>query len=152
MRAQYEQQATRAAQALGMELHSFIVHQAGEFATAFLGMVKNRDQGLLVMSTTFTAEHRREIAELAAKHRIVAIYENPVFVDAGGLMSYGANRSEVARRSAAYVDKILRGAKPTDLPIEQPNTFELAINLKTAKAIGVTVPQPLLSRADRVIE
>jgi putative ABC transport system substrate-binding protein len=152
LRARYDQQAAIAARILGIELHTFIVHRAGEFATAFLGMMKNRDQGVLVMSTPFIFVHRREIVDLAAVHRIAAVYEFHLFVEPGGLMSYGVNIPEMSRRGAVYVDKILRGAKPGDLPIEQPTKFELVINLKTAKALGLTIPQSLLQRADQVIE
>jgi putative ABC transport system substrate-binding protein len=151
LRARYDQQAAIAARALGIELHTFIVHGAGEFVAAFRGMTKNRDQGVLVMSTPFTFVHRRELVELAAAHRIAAVYEFQLFVESGGLVSYGVNIPEMSRRGAVYVDKILRGAKPGDLPIEQPTKFELAINLKTAKALGLTVPQSLLLRVDQVI-
>jgi putative tryptophan/tyrosine transport system substrate-binding protein len=128
------------------------VHRAGEFAAAFREMMKNRDQGVLVMSTPFTFAHRREIVDLAAVHRIAAVYEFDLFVQSGGLMSFGVNIPEMSRRGAVYVDKILRGAKPGDLPIEQPTKFGLAINLKTAKALGLTIPQSLLGRADEVIQ
>ena len=116
-------------------------------------MKKNHDQGVLaVMSPAFMFVHRQAIVDLAAAHRIAAIYELEMFVEAGGLMSYGVNVSEMQRRAAVYVDKILKGAKPADLPIEQPTKFELVINLKTAKALGLTIPPSLLARADQVIE
>jgi putative ABC transport system substrate-binding protein len=115
-------------------------------------MMKRRDQGVLVMATPFTFVHRREIVDLAAEQRIAAVYEVHLFVEQGGLMSYGVNIPAMSRRGAVYVDKILRGAKPGDLPIEQPTKFELAINLKTAKALGLTIPPSLLQRADQVIE
>ena len=152
MHARYDQQAATAARALGVELHTFVVHRAGEFSAAFLGMMKNRDQGVLVMSSPFTFARRQEIVDLAAKHRIVGIYEYREFVAPGGLMSYGVNLPEIFRHGAVYVDKILRGAKPGDLPIEQPTKFELVINLKSAKALGLTIPQSLLLRADEVIQ
>jgi putative ABC transport system substrate-binding protein len=152
LRARYDEQATVAARALGIEVQTFVLHQAGEFAAAFSGITKNRDQGILVMATPFTFEYRREIVDLAAEHRIAAVYENHLFVERGGLMSYGVNIPEMSRRGAVYLDKILRGAKPQDLPIEQPTKFELVINLKTAKALGLTIPPSLLLRADQVIE
>jgi len=96
--------------------------------------------------------HRKAVLELAAAHRIPAIYEIQAFVEAGGLMSYGVNGSEMQRRAANYVDKILRGAKPADVPVEQPTKFELMINLKTAKALRLTIPPSVLARADQVIE
>src|SRR5262249_42353843 len=109
-------------------------------------------QGLLVTSSAFMFQHRKSVIDLAASHRIPAIYEFLVFVEPGGLMSYGPSGSEMQRRAAGYVDKILRGAKPADLPIEQPTKFELAINVKTANALGLTIPQSLLLQADEVIQ
>jgi putative ABC transport system substrate-binding protein len=153
IRSQYDQQSGAAARSLGVEAHRFTVRRAEDFAPAFLGMKKNRDQGMVVMSSAaFMFFHRKIIIDLAAAHRIPAIYEVELFAEAGGLMSYGVNASEMQRRAAVYVDKILRGAKPAELPIEQPTKFELAINLKTAKALGLTVPQSLLARADQVIQ
>ena len=150
--ARYDQQATVAARSLRIELHTFILHRGGDVPTAFLGMAKNHDQGLLVMATPFMFGLRKEIIDLAAAHRITAVYENHLYVESGGLMSYGVSISEMRRRGAVYVDKILRGAKPADLPVEQPTKFELVINLKTAKALGLTIPPSVLGRADRVIE
>ena len=95
---------------------------------------------------------RSQLIELAAKYRLPASYSAAMFVDSGGLMSYGANTADLVRRAATYVDKILKGAKPADLPVEQPSKLELVINLRTAKALGITVPPSLLIRADRVIE
>src|SRR5712691_4346150 len=150
--ARYDQQTATAARTLGIEVHTFIVRRAGDLAAAFLGMMKHHDQGVLVTSTTFMFVHRQAIVNLAAAHRIPAIYELQVFVEPGGLMSYGVNIPEMQRRAAVYVDKILKGAKPADLPIEQPTKFELVINLKTAKALGLTIPPSLLARADEVIQ
>ena len=141
-----------AARGLGIEVHTFIVRRAEDLAAAFLGMKKNHDQGVVVMSPAFMFVHRRVVIDLAATHRIAAIYELRVFVEPGGLMSYGVNASEMQRRAAIYVDKILKGAKPADLPVQQPEKFELVINLKTAKALGLTIPASLLGRADQVIE
>jgi ABC-type uncharacterized transport system substrate-binding protein len=149
---QYGEQVAIAARGLGIEIHTFIVRRAADLAAAFLGMKKNHDQGVVVMSPAFMFVHRRVVLDLAASHRIAAIYELRVFVEPGGLMSYGVNASEMQRRAAVYVDKILRGAKPADLPVEQPTKFELVINLKTAKALGLTIPQTLLLRADQIIE
>ena len=148
----YDQRVATAAGNLGIEIHTFIVRRAGDLAPAFLGMKKNHDQGVLVTSAPFMFVHRKAIIDLAAAHRIPAIYQYQVYVEAGGLMSYGVNTSEMERRAAGYVDKILRGAKPVDLPVEQPTKFELVINLKTAKALGLAIPPSLLGRADEVIQ
>jgi putative ABC transport system substrate-binding protein len=115
-------------------------------------MTKNGDNGLLVAAAPFMFSHRKELADLAAMHRLPAIHEYSEYLEAGGLISYGVNVPDLQRRCAIYVNKILRGAKPGDLPIEQPTKFELVINLKTAKALGLTIPQALLLRADQVIE
>ncbi len=141
-----------AARGLGIEVHTFTVRRAEDLAAAFLGMKKNHDQGVVVMSPAFMFVHRKAVIDLAATHRIAAIYELRVFVEPGGLMSYGVNASEMQRRAAVYVDKILKGAKPADLPVQQPEKFELVINLKTAKALGLTIPPSLLGRADEVIQ
>ena len=107
---------------------------------------------LLVLGSDFTWLHRERLAELAAIHRVPAIYGNRDSVLAGGLMSYGPSLADQFRRAASYVDKILKGAKPADLPVEQPTKFELVINLKTARALGIEVPATLLARADEVLE
>jgi len=152
IRAGDGEEITIAARSLGIEVHAFTVRRADDLAAAFLGMKRNHDRGVVVMSPAFLFVHRKAVIDLAAAHRIVAIYELRVFVEPGGLMSYGVNASEMQRRAAAYVDKILRGAKAADLPVEQPTTFELVINLKTAKALGLTIPPSLLQRADEVIQ
>ena len=105
-----------------------------------------------VGSPTTFAQHHRQIAQLALKYRLPSMFQDQVYVEAGGLMSYGAKFTDLFLRSATYVDKILKGAKPGDLPVEQPVSFELAVNLKTAKALGLTIPQSILLRADEVIE
>ena len=105
----------------------------------------------MLLSNRFLREHRH-LVDLAAKNRLPAVYTSREFVDAGGLMSYGANQPDLFRRAATYVDKILKGAKPGDLPVEQPTKFELVINLKTAKALGLEVPPLLIAQADELIE
>ena len=150
--AEHDRSLTAAARTLGLNVHTVVVHEPGEFAAAFLRITKNGNQGLLVLGSPFSIRHRKQIVELAAKHRIVAIYENEVSAEAGGLMSYAANREEIAHRQAVIVDKILRGEKPADLPVEQPSKFKLVINLKTAKALGLEIPPKLLALADEVIE
>ena len=147
-----DQRVAIAARSLGIEVHTFTVRRAEDLAAAFLGMKKNHDQAVVVTSPAFMFVHRKAVIDLAAAHRIAAIYDLQVFVEPGGLMSYGVNASEMQRRAAVYVDRILKGAKPADLPIEQPTKFELVINLKTAKALGLTVPQSLLLRTDQVIQ
>jgi putative ABC transport system substrate-binding protein len=142
-----------AARALGVQ-PQFIEasRDPDEFAKAFSDMTSARAGALAVLpSNRFSREHRR-LADLAAKNRLPAVYTAREFVDAGGLMSYGANEPDLFRRAATYVDKILKGARPGDLPVEQPTKFELVINLKTAKVLGLTIPQSVLTRADEVIQ
>jgi putative ABC transport system substrate-binding protein len=141
-----------AARSLGLRLQIVEARSATDYAGAFAAMAKERAAAVVVIgSPTFLADQRR-IADLAAKHRLPATYSFKEQAEIGGLMSYGTSQADVVRRAASYVDKILKGAKPGDLPVEQPTTFELVINLKTAKALGLTIPQSLLLRADRVIE
>jgi len=141
-----------AAQKLGIKLQLQDVRDSGQFDGAFATMVAERTQGIVVVVDPLTVRHRGRIVELAAKHRLPAVYGFREFVEAGGLMSYGVNVPSLCRRAAGYVDKILKGAKPGDLPVEQPTTFERVINLKTAKALGLTIPPALLQRADEVIQ
>ena len=115
-------------------------------------MTRERADGLIVLSDTFTTFYRATLAELAARHRLPTVYGHSDYIEAGGLMSYGPNLADGYRRAATYVDKILKGARPAALPVEQPSKFELVINLKTAKALGLAVPPTLLMGADRVIE
>jgi len=119
---------------------------------AFSDMTRARAGALTVLGNPMFTSERRRLVGLAAKNRLPAVYGLREFVDAGGLMAYGPNVADMYRRAATYVDKILKGAKPADLPVEQPTKFELVINLKTAKALGLTIPQSVLGRADEVIQ
>ena len=152
VRDSYNREAAVAARTLGITIHHFGMRHAEEFPAVFRHMVDKGDRGLLVYTTPFTYAHRRQIVELAAQHRIAVCYGGKGWVEAGGLMSYGPSGLAIVRRTAVYVDKILKGAWPGDLPIEQPTKFELVINLKTAKALGLTIPRLLILRADEVIE
>jgi putative tryptophan/tyrosine transport system substrate-binding protein len=128
------------------------LHNADEIEPSLNAFSADGNGGLIILSDSFTVVHRKLIIALAARRRLPAIYYFRFFAADGGLVTYGVNRNESYRRVASYVDRILRGAKPADLPIEAPTHFELVINLKTAKAIGVTIPQTLQVRADEVIE
>jgi putative ABC transport system substrate-binding protein len=142
-----------AARSLGLHLQALKVEGPDDLMTAFAQMQKNRAEALIVSSSALFYVHRARLVELAAKHRLPTIYYQSEFVvGSGGLMSYGTDFHDLFRRSATYVDKILRGAKPGDLPVQQPTKFELVINRRTAKALGLTIPQSLLLRADQVIE
>jgi putative ABC transport system substrate-binding protein len=145
-------EAEVAARALGVRLQFVEARGPADFDRAFSDMTRARVDALtLLTSTTFLSERRRLVA-LAAKNRLPALYPAREYVDAGGLMAYGADFADLYRRAATYVDKILKGAKPADLPVEQPTKFELVINLKTAKSLGLTIPPSVLSRADQLIE
>jgi putative ABC transport system substrate-binding protein len=141
-----------AARALGVRLQIVEARGAEDFDRAFSDMTRARADALAVPATQVFNLERRRLVNLAAKNHLPAVYPNRDFVDAGGLMSYGPNLADMARRAASYVDKILKGAKPGDLPVEQPTRFELVINLKTAKALGLTIPPSVLGRADEVIQ
>jgi putative ABC transport system substrate-binding protein len=140
------------APALGVTLLSFGVKGADDFDRAFAAMGKERPAALVVHGDPLLANHQRRIFEFAVKNRLPAIYTLELWVEAGGLMSYGAHFPDLWRRAVTYVDKILKGAKPADLPVEQPMKFELVINLKAAKQIGLTIPPNVLARADKVIK
>jgi putative ABC transport system substrate-binding protein len=140
-----------AAQRLGLQLSVHKVGALEDIEPAFKAAVLERADAVIPLSSPVFFEHRR-IVELAARHRLPAVYEHRQFTEAGGLISYGPNISTIYRRAAVYVDKILKGAKPADLPVEQATKFELVINLKTAKALGLTIPPSLLQRADQVLE
>ena len=146
------QEITLAAQALRIVLQPISVHAVDELRAAFSERAQLQCRALVVMADPIFVGARLQLAEFAAKHRIAATYDNRLIVDAGGLMSYGPNIGDMFRRSAQYVDKILKGAKPGDLPVEQPTKFELVINLKAAKELGLAVPQALLLRADEIVE
>ena len=135
---------------MGVQLEAVPVRGADDFASA-LKTLRAID-GVLSADTPLFVTHRARLVDAVAGRRLPAIYPNRVFVEAGGLISYGPNYLDLWRRAAAYVDKILKGAKPGDLPVEQPTTFELLINNRTAKAIGLTIPPSLVSRADQIVE
>jgi putative ABC transport system substrate-binding protein len=141
-----------AARALRVKLHVLEVRERQGIDDAFAAMARERAQALLVTTDPMFLVQRERIVDLVAKHRLPAIFGWREFAEAGGLLSYDTNLADMYRRLATYVDKILKGAKPGDLPIEQPTRFEFVINLKTAKALGLTIPPSILSRADRVIE
>ena len=154
----YDRTASRmqieaAARTLKLEVKEFSVKDAKELAPAFAAMTQARVGAILIRRDTLVVERNRaEVVQLAAQRRLPAIYSFREFPDSGGLMSYGANVNDIHRRSAIFVDKILKGANPGHLPIERPTKFELVINLKTAKALGLTIPPTLLLQADQVIE
>ena len=141
-----------AAQALGVRLQFIEARGPADFDRVFSDISRARAGALTVLPSIMFSSERRRLVDLAAKHRLPAVYSFREFVDAGGLMSYGPNLADLLRRAATYVDKILKGAKPADLPVEQPTKFELVINLKTAKALGLTIPPSMLQRADEVIQ
>ena len=141
-----------AARELGLQLHSMEVSSADKYQDAFKEAIRARSGALAVLSTPLASSNQDQIAGLAARNRLPAIYVQGNFVTDGGLMSYGPDRTERYRRIAVFVDKILKGTKPADLPVEQPTKFEFIINLKAAKQIGLTIPPNVLVRADRVIK
>ena len=141
-----------AARALGLKLQALEVRGLDNFAGAFAEARTGGAEGLIVLAGPGLAEHRAQLVELAAQNQLPAMYWRREFVTAGGLMSYAASQRAMARRAASYVDRILKGAKPAELPVEQPTMFELIINLKTAKELGITMPPSLLLLADEVIQ
>lgn len=142
----------RAAEALGVEIKYHDVLNAKDVVPAFAAARRTRAEAILVLAGRIMIRQRTQIVDLVAESRLLAIYAFPVYVEAGGLMSYGVRRSDLFRRAATYVDKILRGAKPADLPVERPTKFDLVINLKTAKALGISFPASILLQATKVIE
>jgi putative tryptophan/tyrosine transport system substrate-binding protein len=149
--AQALKESELAARALGVQLQFLDVRGVKDIEPAFRAAAKGRADAVLVLQSPVFVNERRQLADLAVKSRLPAIYDREEFVDDGGLICYGTNFAELSRRAATYVDKILKGAKPADLPVEQPMKFEFIINLKAAKQIGLTIPPNVLARADRVI-
>jgi putative ABC transport system substrate-binding protein len=150
--AQLVKETELAAGALGVKLQYLDVLSSKDIETAFRAASKGRADAVLVLASPIVRDQSTQIADLAAKNRLPAMYSNSEYVETGGLMSYAADIVAMFRRAATYVDKILKGAKPADLPVEQPTKFELIINLKAAKQIGVTIPPNVLARADKVIK
>ncbi len=141
-----------AARTLGVALQILEVRRSDDIERAFTAVARERAGAVVVLPDAFTVAHRDQIAELALRHRLPTMFAQRSHVAAGGLMAYGASVADLYRKAASYIDKIFKGAKPSDLPIEQPTKYQLVINLKTAKALGLTIPQSLLQRADEVIQ
>ncbi len=148
----YERDTSSAARALSVTMQSVPVTQPGELESAFLAIQRERPNAMIVSGDLILQVHMGRVIDFARRSHLPAMYQNPEQAKSGGLLAYGANFAELFRRGAEYTDKILKGARPADLPVEQPTNFELVINLKTAKALGLTIPQSLLLRADQVIE
>jgi putative ABC transport system substrate-binding protein len=137
---------------MNMSIHAVIVSSRDELDTAFADFARLPVNALEIMPTPVGLRERRRVADLALKYRLPTAFAQREYVEAGGLMSYGSNFGQLFLRAATYVDKILKGARPADLPIEQPTTFELVINLRTARALGVAIPPSLQARADHIVE
>lgn len=146
------QEVQEPARQLGIVLRSLELHSESEVDAALVRAVEAQDEGLLALQGPIFVVNEKRIADFALKHRLPSVSHLPEFVRYGGLLSYGADRADLFRRAATYVDKILKGARPADLPVEQASKFQFVVNLNTAKALGLTVPQSLLARADEVIE
>ena len=144
--------AEHAARALGVRLQLVAARAPADFDRAFADMIKGRATALTVLGSARFVSERRRLVELAARNRLPVVYLQREYVAAGGLMSYGPDLADLFRRAAAYVDKILKGARPSDLPVEEPTKFELIINLKAAQALGLTIPELMLRRSDQLIE
>jgi putative ABC transport system substrate-binding protein len=151
-RQPYSKAIGDAAGAVGVTLQSIDVRKPEDLEAALQSLMRDRPEALFVVSDPLVYSRREQVVEVAARLRLPAMYGALDWVDAGGLMAYGANRADLMRRAATYVDKILKGTKPADLPVEQPTKFEFVINLKTAKALGLTIPPAVLARADEVIQ
>ena len=141
-----------AARALGLTLQSHQVRGPGDFERVFASITRERPEAIHVLADALTFQFRQQISDFATRQRLPGVFDVKEMAEAGGLISYGPNVAEMLRRGAYYVDRILKGAKPAELPLEQPTKFELVINLKAAKALGLTIPQSLLLRADQLIE
>jgi putative tryptophan/tyrosine transport system substrate-binding protein len=150
--AQQWKESQLPARELGLQLHPIEVSSADKFEAAFKEATKVRSAALAIMASPFFYSNQKQLADLATKNRLPAIYPRGDFVASGGLMSYGQDDAERFRRAASMVDKILKGTKPADIPVEQPTKFEFVINLKAAKQIGLTIPPNVLARADKVIK
>jgi putative ABC transport system substrate-binding protein len=150
--AAYLVSARKSSNTLGLQIDAFEASTANDLSNVFATMMKWQADGLITLNDALFFSQRNRISELAASRRIPAVYPESEFVRAGGLMAYGPSLSDLFQRAASYVDKILKGARPADLPIEQPTKFELVFNLKTAKALGLKIPETFLIRADEVIE
>jgi putative ABC transport system substrate-binding protein len=146
------QETQAAARTLGVQIQSLTVQEPSRFLDTYAQMIKRRADALIIFTSAFTGFHRTELVELAIKNRLPTMCGTAAWSNAGCLMSYGPNPTELYRRAAVFVDKILKGTKPADIPVEQPTKFEFIVNLKTAKQIGVTIPPNLMARADRVIK
>jgi putative ABC transport system substrate-binding protein len=140
------------ARQLGISLRSLELHSNSEVDAVLARAVESKDNGLFALQGPIFVVNEKRIADFAVKHRLPSISHLPEFVRHGGLLSYGADRADLFRRAATYVDKVLKGARPADLPVEQASKFQLVVNLKTAKALGLAMPQSILARADEVIE
>jgi ABC-type uncharacterized transport system substrate-binding protein len=141
-----------ASRSLGVRLQRVEIRRSEDLEKAFANMTEQHAEALITVASTMLGAHRTRVVELARKHRLPAMFHNRLFVEAGGLLSYAPNSPDIYQKIVVYVDRILKGAKPADLPIEQPTKYELVINLKTAKALGLTIPQSVLLRADQVIQ
>jgi putative ABC transport system substrate-binding protein len=150
--ASFLREAEAPVRALGLRLQTLEVRNPEEIDSAFAAMTRERAGALVILPDVLFLSQRRQIADIATKRHLPTVYGVAEYAEAGGLMAYGASHLDLVRRAATFVDKILKGAKPGDLPIEQPSKFDLVINLKTAKAIGLSIPQSILLRADQVIE
>ena len=147
-----QEQIRISASALGLQIQTIDVRRVNELDSTFQAAIRGRANGLILAATPPLNSEVKNIVSLALKNRLPAVYTDENFPDSGGLMSYNANQLDVYRRAASHVDKILKGTKPAELPVEQPKKFDLVINLKTAKQIGLTIPPNVLARADRVIK